>query len=75
MLYKGDTVYEAVSKALGRRRYKQDEVNPHGTPEAIREARQKAVKRAMLMIGSADVTVGARETGLVIVDCWNLHLW
>ncbi len=67
MLYKGDTVYEAVSKALGRRRYKQDEVNSRGTAEAIREARQKAVKRAMLMISSADVTVGARETGLAFV--------
>lgn len=67
MLYKGDTVYEAVSKALGRRRFKQDDVNPHGTPEAIANARRKAVKSAMLMIASADVSVGARETGLALV--------
>lgn len=67
MLYRGDTVYEAVSKALGRRRFKQDDVNPHGTPEAIANARRKAVKSAMLMIASADVSVGARETGLALV--------
>ena len=66
MLYEGDTVYEAVSKALGWR-LKQADVNPHGTPEAITNARQKAVKKAMLMIASADVSVGARETGLALV--------
>lgn len=67
MLYEGETLLEAFSKAFGRPIGKQAETSPYATPEAIHRARKKAVVVARGLIASADVRVGARETGFAIV--------
>jgi len=79
MLYTGNTLREALGKALGTRdQYgrkiekfgteKQDGgENPHASPEAIARARENAVQDARTWISSVDVSEGARERARVYI--------
>jgi len=85
MLYTGNTLREALGKALGTRdeygrplqgRFKQlaatlsdDSTNPNTTPEAIRRAREDAVRLTMSEIRGSQYTVrpGRDEIGLITI--------